>query len=200
MTECGRRAPRTDPTHSPPSHITPQCIAKLHGWAAAQQTLEAFSGYDNRLCMMEVVNLYQGKATVEEVLDCACGDCHSAARASFACALYFEARGQVEGMALPLLQAVADLDCGGDTYLRSLAFIHLQQLRQGSSSSSSSSSSSPISAFKRPDVVVATAPSAAGRNLGGLGVVSVHAQVSPPVCGSPAKPAVFRTALVQNNC
>lgn len=194
---CG---PRTDPIHSAtllPS--TPQCIAKLHGWAAAQQALEAFTGYDNRLCMMEVVNLYQDKATVEEVLDCACGDFHSAARASFACALYFEARGQVERMALPLLQAVADLDCGGDTYLRSLAFIHLQQLRQGSTSSSTSCTPTPPS--KRPAaVVVGTPPSAAGRNLGGLGVVSVHGHVSPPVCGSPAKPAVFRTALARSSC
>lgn len=149
--------------------------------------------------MMSVLLLYQGKTTVEEVLEGACGDCHSAARASFACALYYEARGQVEGMALPLLKAVADLDCGGDTYLRSLASLHLQQWRH-EPSCLSSISSIPSSSSKHQAVVTGTPPSAAGRNQGGLGVVSVYTHVSPPVCGLPAKPALFKTALVRNSC
>lgn len=63
------------------------------------------------------------------MLEYACGDCHSAARASFACALFYEAKGE-ESMSLPLLYAAADLDCGTESYMISLARVHLQQLRR----------------------------------------------------------------------
>ncbi len=59
----------------------------------------------------------------------ACGDRHSAARASFASALYFEARGDSH-LALPLLRAVAKLDEDSDIYLYSLAKAHLGRLLQ----------------------------------------------------------------------
>ena len=79
---------------------------------------------------MQVLELYKGNATVEEVLDCACGDCHSAARASFACALYFEGRGD-KAKAFALLKAVVEIDSAGDTYLRNLGRVHLSELRRG---------------------------------------------------------------------
>jgi hypothetical protein len=82
--------------------------------------------------MMQVLELFKGEATVEEVLACTCGDCHSAARASFACALFFEAKGE-ENMALPMLYAAADVENGqggGDTYMLSLARLHLRQLQR----------------------------------------------------------------------
>lgn len=41
--------------------------ARAHGWEAAQQGLQDFSGYDRRLCMMLVLDLFKGEATVEEV-------------------------------------------------------------------------------------------------------------------------------------
>ncbi len=58
----------------------------------------------------------------------ASGDRHSTARASFASALYFEARGEGH-LALPLLQAVAGLDSeGGSDFLRGLARCHVRVL------------------------------------------------------------------------
>lgn len=56
------------------------------------------------------------------MLDAAGGDRHSAARASFAAALYHEARGEGD-LAQPLLAAVARLDVDGD--LSGLARCHL---------------------------------------------------------------------------
>jgi hypothetical protein len=67
--------------------------------------------------------------THTQVLEGACGDRHSAARASFASALYFEARGEGH-LAVPLLTAVAELDGDGDLYLYSLARAHLGRLRR----------------------------------------------------------------------
>jgi len=177
--------------------------------------------------MMEVLAFYKGHTNLESVLDHASGDCHSAARASFACALFFEAKGEREAemLALPLLSAVASVDCGGDTYLRSLARIHLHHVRQGLSrcpplqqnkqrtgdnvlhlhhisSSSSSSSSSLASSSSESLESLASSPKEGGREgeEGGLGVVSVYAGISPPECRSPSKPALFRTALVRNSC
>ena len=79
---------------------------------------------------MQVLELYKGHATVEEVLDCACGDSHSAARASFACALYFEGRGD-KATAFALLEAVVEVENAGDTYLHNLGRVHLSELRRG---------------------------------------------------------------------
>jgi hypothetical protein len=60
-----------------------------------------------------------------QVLEGACGDRHSTARASLASALYFEARGE-DHLALPLLTAVAGLGGdGGSDFLRGLARSHL---------------------------------------------------------------------------
>ena len=123
---------------SPSSHtsthtsLSTQTEARIKGWKQAQPALADFSGWDRRLCMMQVLELFKGKATVEEVLACTCGDCHSAARASFACALFFEAKGE-ENMALPMLYAAADVgngQGGGDTYMLSLARLHLRQLQR----------------------------------------------------------------------
>lgn len=211
------------------------CLAKLQGWSAGVAVLDRFTGCDNRLCMMEVLAFYKGHTDLESVLDHASDDCHSAARASFACALYFEARGrgrETETMALPLLSAVASVDCGGDTYLRSLARIHMHHVRQGlmrdaplqqnkrtnhrkvngvlqlsstpsslsSSSSSSTSSSSLESLASLASLPSITVGKEGGMGKRGLGVISVYTTVSPPVCRSPSKPALFRTALVKNSC
>lgn len=225
--------PARPPSLTPPP--LPQCLAKLQGWSAGVAVLDRFTGCDNRLCMMEVLAFYKGHTDLESVLDHASDDCHSAARASFACALYFEARGrgrEAETMALPLLSAVASVDCGGDTYLRSLARIHMHHVRQGlmrdaplqqnkrmnhrkvngvlqlsstPSSLSSSSSSSTSSSSLESLASLASSPSiTVGKEGGmgerGLGVISVYTTVSPPVCRSPSKPALFRTALVKNSC
>jgi len=151
--------------------------------------------------MMEVLAFYKGKTSLESVLDHASGDCHSAARASFACALFFEAKGEREAemMALPLLSAVASVDCGGDTYLRSLARIHLCHVRQGlllrcpplqqnkrpggggvsgvihlhdipSSSSSSLSSSASSSSSSLESLAMSPLGAGGGRWVGGRGV------------------------------
>lgn len=41
--------------------------AKVDGWAAAQDALQDFHGWDKRLCMMQVFDLWSGRGTVEEV-------------------------------------------------------------------------------------------------------------------------------------
>lgn len=112
------------------SPLLKQSKAKLFGWNIARKCLDGFNGYDSRLCMMQVLELYKGSATVEEVLDCACGDSHSAARASFACALYFEGRGD-KATAFALLKAVVEVENAGDTYLHNLGRVHLSELRRG---------------------------------------------------------------------
>lgn len=155
-------------------HIRPQCDARTRGLKTAQQLLQGFRGWDKRLCMMQVLELFRGQGSVEEVrrlryraggmgrgdrhththlhweattppphlinpppqttttttqqvLEGACGDRHSAARASFASALYFEARGD-GNLAVPLLRAVAELDGDGDLYLYALAKAHLGRM------------------------------------------------------------------------
>lgn len=44
-----------------------QCIARMEGLKAARQSLEAWQGYDARLCMAQVLELYKGETTLEEV-------------------------------------------------------------------------------------------------------------------------------------
>lgn len=64
-----------------------------------------------------------------QVLQCANGDIHATARATFACALYYEARGE-EITALPLLSALTAVEKNpleGDIY--ALAACHLRGLR-----------------------------------------------------------------------
>lgn len=64
----------------------------------------------------------------KQALEAAAGDRYATARASFAAALYFEARGDGH-CALPLLRAVAKLDGdAGDGALRGLARCHLRVL------------------------------------------------------------------------
>lgn len=154
-----------------------QCIARQQGLAAARATLGAWKGYDTRLGMMDVLGLFKGETTLEQVrccgvggglvgasernatqppgvagcptshhqpthtqpnltqtthqqvLEAAAGDRYATARASFAAALYFEARGDGP-LALPLLRAVAALDgdAYGDGALRGLARCHLRVL------------------------------------------------------------------------
>jgi len=163
--------------------------------------------------MMEVLALYKGKTNLESVFDCACGDPHSAARASFACALFFEAHGTraAEKMSLPLLHAVATVHCGGDTYLQSLARIHMRHVQDSlhsihahaqdgrrtplscgfpSSSTASTISSSPA-ALASPTALGTEIADEKGRK---------YDTPSVPLCSRAAKAAVLRRALVKNSC
>ncbi|EKU22217.1 hypothetical protein NGA_0203900 [Nannochloropsis gaditana CCMP526] len=188
------------------------CIAKLQGWNAGLAVLDQFHGYDNRLCMMEVLALYKGKTNLESVFDCACGDPHSAARASFACALFFEAHGTraAEKMSLPLLHAVATVHCGGDTYLQSLARIHMRHVQDslhsihahaqdgrrtplscGFPSSSTASTVSSPAALASPTALSTEIADEKGRK---------YDTPSVPLCSRAAKAAVLRRALVKNSC
>ena len=63
-----------------------------------------------------------------KVLDSSYGDCHAVARVSFACSLYYEARGD-ESKALELLSNVAaEARDEGDAYMRDLARCHQRVL------------------------------------------------------------------------
>ncbi len=64
-----------------------------------------------------------------QVLASSLADCHASQRASFAAALYHEARGE-DDQALPLLVAVAGMAADGDVYMRELARCHLRVLRR----------------------------------------------------------------------
>ena len=74
--------------------------------------------------------------SLPQILACANGDRHSSHRASFACAIFFEAQ-QDEDIALPLLYKAAGLDSSHPSnpppippYLTRLARVHLRQLQR----------------------------------------------------------------------
>jgi hypothetical protein len=66
MSESTDRHAHTNPRPTHPQ----QCIARLDGLEAARESLEAWKGYDARLCMMEVLELFKGEATLDEVRVC----------------------------------------------------------------------------------------------------------------------------------
>lgn len=82
-------------------------------------------------CMSPAHGLHHppSNQTEPQALEGAGGDRHSAARASFAAALFFEARGEGT-LAQTLLAAVARLDGDGDLYLYGLARSHLGRMRR----------------------------------------------------------------------
>ncbi|KAM3572391.1 hypothetical protein VYU27_005609 [Nannochloropsis oceanica] len=117
-----------------------RCLAASKGkggWEGAREGLrEDFKGYDRRVAMMMVLSLFleeeeeggeEGRVSVQMVLECAGCDCHASQRAAFACALYFEARGEEEE-ALRLLQQVTAREEDGDVYMRELAHCHWRVL------------------------------------------------------------------------
>lgn len=69
--DAHRTAAAHPPIHNPPTRSFPkhtQCDARLHGLKAAQQLLaQGFRGWDKRLCMMQVLDLFRGQGSVEEV-------------------------------------------------------------------------------------------------------------------------------------
>lgn len=87
-----------------------------------------------------------------QVLSSALCDCHAAQRASFAAALYHEARGE-DDRALHLLVAVAGGASDGDVYMQELARCHLRVLRKRMAAMAVPRWRSAVTGFETPRVI-----------------------------------------------